>query len=142
MPDQDIRNARERVQALRQQVRAEQNERAVAASESAKESRLSALSAEERHLEAQLEEIRNTQMPGQGPEGVVPAEPGEGRVNVEGETLRLDEPPPEGGFIEEVDVYGNLVRKPLPPEESPATDPATGEPVPAETAPTAPTKES
>ena len=142
MADQDIRNARERVQALREQVRAEQNDRAVAAAEAARESRLSALSAEERHLEAQLESIRSTQRPGEGPEGVVPAEPGEGRVNVEGESLRLDEPPPEGGFIEEVDVYGNLVRRPLPPEEPPATDPATGEPVPTESAPAAPNKES
>ena len=143
MADQDIREARERVKALRDQVRAEQNDRAVASAELAKESRLSALSEEERHLEAQLEEIRSVQRPGEAPEGVVPAEPGEGNVNVKGEPLRPGDPLPEGGFTETVDAFGNLVRMPLeaetgetaPPQE-PAVDPNTGQPVlPAEPAP-------
>lgn len=122
MNDQEVREARERVQALRKQLRAEQNERAVAAGESAKDARLAALAEEERHLEAQLAEVRGTQRPGEGLE-TAPTEPVE-----KGEVLDLDAPPPEGGFVEEVDEQGNLVRRALPSEKATAESaPSSGE---------------
>ena len=124
MNDQEVREARERVQALRQQVNAERHDRAVAASASARDARLAALTEEERHLEAQLAEIRGAQRPGEELETAA-TEPVE-----KGEILDLGEPPPEGGFVEEVDEQGNLVRRTLPSETAtvePAPAPSSGE---------------
>jgi hypothetical protein len=130
MADQDVRSARERVQALREQVREEQNKRAVAAADTAREARLTALTAEERHLEAQLAEIQSIQMPGEGsvPSVAVPGEPIEGALDPTAE-------PPEGGFVETVDPQGNIVRMPAgtlegeaPPPNVPDDATMTGRP--------------
>jgi hypothetical protein len=134
--EQDITEARERVNALRRQIRAEQNDRAVASVEAARDAQLDALSEEERMLEAQLSEIRTTQRAG-APEVVVPAEPGEGNVNVMGGPVRGDEDPHAAGevvpgdgvgFREFVDARGRLVREPLNAEnaeQSVVTDDST-----------------
>jgi Membrane-bound metallopeptidase len=117
---QDISEARERVNALRAQIRAEQDDRAVATADAASDAKLAALSEEERHLEAQLAEVRSLQRPGMHPdEAVVPATPREGAVNVSGEPLRADQDPLAEGvpFTETVDAYGNLVRTPVNVDE-------------------------
>lgn len=113
---QDIINKRERVNALRAQIRAEQNERAVATADAAGDAKLAALSEEERHLEAQLAEVRSMQRPGDNPAvAVVPAGPAEGTVNLSGEPMRADQDPLAEGapFTETIDAYGNLVRTPV-----------------------------
>jgi hypothetical protein len=116
MADQDIEAAKERVRALRRQIREEQSVRAVAGSEAAREVKLEALSQEEEMLERQLAEIRNTVVPGEVDVNVVvPAGPEEGNVNVTGDPIRADQDPLAEGaaFTETVDAHGNLIRTPV-----------------------------
>jgi gamma-glutamyltranspeptidase len=102
MEDQDIAEAKERVQALRKQVKAEQAERSAATADSAKEVRLASLTEEERHLEQQLDEVRATAMPGADPNAPFQRPP---VVSVPVEEMT------EGtAYVETVDVQGNLVR--------------------------------
>lgn len=100
MEDQDILEAKERVSALRKQIRQEQSEAAVRSNESAKGIRLTALTEEERHLEQMLEEVRGT-VPVEPIETVTPTDV----VNVPAEEITEGE-----AYVETVDAYGNLVR--------------------------------
>jgi hypothetical protein len=104
MPDQEIQGAKERVQALRKQIRAEQNERAVAAAEADRDVRVTALTEEERHLEQMLTTLRESPVPG-ADSALVPTLPG-GRV----ESLAVEDLPEGASFTETVDAFGNLVR--------------------------------
>jgi hypothetical protein len=111
---QDVTEAKERVAALRRQVKAEQAARAAAADESQADHLMAALSEEERSLQRQLEEVRSVQMPGADPNApVVPESPVEGAVNVEGDSGRADPLAEGGAFTETVDSRGNLVRTPV-----------------------------
>jgi hypothetical protein len=124
--DSQILEVKERLKALRRQVREETDARTSASSESAKEAQLNALQAEEHSLEMQLSQVRSVQMPGADPnEGVVPAEPEEGRVNVDGEPVRAAQDPLAEGvaFREVVDQQGNLVRQPINEEGEPQGEP-------------------
>ena len=103
MPDQDVQGAKERVEALRKQIRAETNQRAAATTAADRDIRLAALTDEERHLEQMLTTLRETAVP--GAEGTVPMRVGGPAVSIPVEEI------PEGStFVETVDAYGNLVR--------------------------------
>src|SRR5580765_9028008 len=109
--NQEITAAKERVNALREQVRQEQQDRQAAATGSANDARLSALDAEERHLEQQLAEIRATPMPGADPNAPVGIAPGQvDAVRLAASSVSSDT---TEGTIETVDAEGNLVRTPL-----------------------------
>jgi len=100
MADQELTEARERVQALRKQIRAEQSQRAVESNESAKTARLTALTEEERHLEQQLEEVR----------GAVPVGSIETAQQTEVVSIPVEEVAEGEAYVETVDAQGNLVR--------------------------------
>ncbi len=102
MADQDITEAKQRIQALRDQIREEQSAAALRAFESSKGHRLGALSEEERHLEQQLAEIRGT---AQVTDVEAPAEPG-----VPAESIPVEAVTEGQTYVETVDAQGNLVR--------------------------------
>ena len=97
------REAKERVEALRKQIRAETNQRAAATTAADRDIRLAALTDEERHLEQMLTTLRETVVP--GAEGTVPM-----RVGGPAVSIPVDEIPEGSAFVEAVDAYGNLVR--------------------------------
>ena len=111
MADQEIAEAKERLRSLRAQVRAEQNASALANSEAAKQSRLSALTEEERHLEQQLAEIKGTLSQAEE----VEAQTAGGPVTADlGEPIAIEDIQEGQAYMEVVDAYGNLVRVPAP----------------------------
>jgi hypothetical protein len=127
--DQELLEKRERIAALRAQIRAEQSDRAVEQAEMARDAKFEALSEEERMLEAQLTEIRSIRRPGEADvEVTVPVLPEEGSVNLTGGPVRADQDPLAEGvpFTETVDSHGNLVRTPvnLPEDASVELSPA------------------
>lgn len=115
MANQDIIAAKERVRALRSQVRQTQNDNAVAQAESAEAYSLMALDQEEASLLRQLQEVQSVVVP--GAENIpLPLTDEVISVNEQGDPVRLDvtQAPPEGmSFMEVVDSRGNLVRVPL-----------------------------
>jgi len=100
MQDQDIAEAKERVNALRDQITSAKSEAAVLAFETSKNVRLKALTDEERHLEQQLEEIRATVAAG------APDAP----AAVELQSIPVEEVVEGESYVETVDAQGNLVR--------------------------------
>ena len=112
MADQEIAEAKERVRALRAQVRAEQNANAVSNFEAAKTAKLDALTEEERHLEQQLAEVKATAQSAEQTlaEGTVP----DLNVAALGEPVSIEDMKEGQAYLEVVDAHGNLVRVPAP----------------------------
>jgi hypothetical protein len=100
--DEDITQAKERIQALRDQITQEKAAQAMRDFETSKEYRLNQLTEEERHLEQQLEEIRGTVPVG---DPTVPVEPA-----VPAESIPVEEVVEGQTYVETIDAQGNLVR--------------------------------
>jgi hypothetical protein len=100
MASQEVQEAKERIRALRAQIRSENTQRATATAEADDQVRLAALTTEERELERQLSEVRSLAVPGKTEEPV--------------NNAATSEPVTEGtAFMETVDQAGNLVRVPV-----------------------------
>ena len=100
--DEDITQAKERIQALRDQITQEKAAQAARDFDTSKEYRLNQLTEEERHLEQQLEEIRGTVPVG---DPTVPVEPA-----VPAESIPVEEVVEGQAYVETIDAQGNLVR--------------------------------